>query len=392
MEHRTQVELIQRVHDLLDNKTTHMVDETFERAVEAYIDPARLKRETETVFRYYPIMAAHSSQLADPGDFVTLNALNVPIIVIRSKSGALNAFINVCRHRGTKLVWEECGVQKKALVCPYHGWTYDQDGQLIHITDADGFPDVNKADFGLVRLPVEEKSGFVWVIPSPDRSIDMASFLGTLGHDFDSYKLASHLIYKPYTLRKALNWKLVIDIFLETYHIKYAHTKTIYHLFFNNVGIFDQFYPHMRNLFPKRSIQTLPGTDTANWVLREHANILYYLFPNMLILVQPDHVSYFRVFPNSPEHSTIEAWTLVPEEPITDKARTYWDKNIAMLVSATEEDYVIGELIQQGMKSGANAALKFGRYEQSLMYFHQTVDDALQNDITPTHSRTGAAD
>lgn len=381
MKHSTQVALMQKVLDLLESGTTDMAESTFMRPVEDYYDTGRLAREQQMIFHRSPLMIAHSSQLSDPGDFVTQTLAGRPVVVIRDENGRLNAFLNICRHRGTKVTLEECGKNRKAFVCPYHGWTYDRSGRLIHITDEVGFPDVDKNDYGLVPLPVAEKHGFVWVALAQDTPLDMDAFLGPLAEDFASFAFQSHSTYRPYTLKKAINWKLAFDIFLEGYHVKYAHTKTIYPFFFNNVGVYERFYPHLRNLFPKRSIRELAGTDPHYWDIREHANILYYIFPNVLLLIQPDHASLFRIFPEGTDSSVAHVVTLVPTEPVTEKARNYWDKNIRILFSATEEDFTMGELMQEGLRAGANTHLKFGRYEQALAYFHSTIDDALQAPI-----------
>jgi phenylpropionate dioxygenase-like ring-hydroxylating dioxygenase large terminal subunit len=377
MEHSTQVSLINRVLEFIANNTTDMAERTFRCPTADYYSPDQLEAEKKILFRHYPLVVAHSSELSVAGDFLTCDLNDMPVLLVRSNEGVVKAFINVCRHRGTRLVADVCGSERKAFVCSYHGWTYDQNGSLIQIPDEMGFPDMNRRECGLVRLPVTEQYGFVWVIPTPGKEIDIDLYLGRLALDFDSFALNTHLVYRPYTLRKALNWKLAIDIFLETYHFKQVHAKTIYPMFINNVGVFERFYPHLRNLFPKRTIATLAGTDPSRWNLREHANILYYIFPNTLALVEADHVSVSRLFPDGTDHTRIFVSTLIPAQALDEKARAHWDKNIEILFAATEEDFARGELIQQSIRSGANERLTFGRFEQSLAYFHAAIDSAL---------------
>ncbi|MBI3180098.1 MAG: hypothetical protein HYZ27_10580 [Deltaproteobacteria bacterium] len=100
---------------------------------------------------------------------------------------------------------------------------------------------------------------------------------------------------------------------------------------------------------------------------------MYTIFPNSLLLVQPDHMSFFTVNPLAPEETAIHGYTLLRELPKTARAEAYWEKNIAILHAAIEEDLERGGSIQSGLASGANEHFTFGRYEQSLTWFHDTI-------------------
>jgi hypothetical protein len=153
-------------------------------------------------------------------------------------------------------------------------------------------------------------------------------------------------------------------------------------MFFDNVGLVDPIGPHLRNVFPKRSIRELAGRELAGlpeseWSLRRHANLLFHLFPSTLILVEPDHAAVLHLWPDGPTRTRLQSYTLVPEPPATDKARAYWDANNAILYGATAEDFERGESIQRGLASGANPALTFAAYEHALTHFHAHVDAQL---------------
>ena len=109
MEHATQVALIERVLECVRNKTTHMEGGSFRQQISHYITAAELAREEEMIFRRYPIIVAHSSELPNPGDYLTHSESGVPIVLLRDQAGMLQAFLNVCRHRGTQLVQDRCG-------------------------------------------------------------------------------------------------------------------------------------------------------------------------------------------------------------------------------------------------------------------------------------------
>jgi phenylpropionate dioxygenase-like ring-hydroxylating dioxygenase large terminal subunit len=379
MRHDHQIQLVRRVLAHLEGRTTDRAGGPSRRAVESYTDEARHAREVGRLFRELPVAVAHASELARPGDFVAHDAAGVPLLVTRADDGQLAAFLNVCRHRGTRVEPAGCG-RRERFECPYHGWSYGRDGRLLGVPHQDGFAGVDRAERGLVRVPVGEAAGLVFAIPSPAADgapLDLASWLGPLAGDLAGFGTGTGCVYAPTRRTKALNWKLAIDVFLEAYHLRTAHRDSIYPMFFDNLSLVDPVGPHLRNVFPKRSIRELPGEPEATWQLRRHANILFHLFPNTLILVEPDHAAVLHLWPDGPTRTLLTAYTLVPEPPVTDKARAHWDANNAILYRATDEDFALGESIQAGLASGANRELLFGAFEHALAHFHAQVDARL---------------
>ncbi|MGE0733255.1 MAG: aromatic ring-hydroxylating dioxygenase subunit alpha [Alphaproteobacteria bacterium] len=378
MRQETQVALLKRALARIADKSTDMIERPTETLpVETYFDPAWLKREEAAIFRRYPSVIAHRAQMPKPGDFVTASIAGTPILAMRGADGTVGAFINVCRHRGTLLMPERAGHVSKAMVCRYHAWSYALDGSILAIPHREAFEGFDCAAHGLVRLPSEERHGFVWVTPDPTGNIDVASHLGAMDDDLAGLHLGDHAIYRPGTFARALNWKLIVDIFVEAYHVRHAHRSSIYPIFFDNLGLHDRFGPHTRNVFPTRKILALPK-DEAEWSIRAGANVLYQIFPSTLMLVQPDHVSVFHYAPDGTERTSVNFYTLIPGSPQTDKAAEYWNKNVDILRAAIEEDFEMGEAIQRGLRSGANARLNLGRNEQSIYWFHQSVEAALR--------------
>ncbi|HEY4176669.1 MAG TPA: SRPBCC family protein [Kofleriaceae bacterium] len=232
----------------------------------------------------------------------------------------------------------------------------------------------------LVEVPVGVVAGLIMVRPTPvtpgePRVLDAAAWLGPLAAELESFGLGTSHAYGAYEVDRALSWKLSIDIFLETYHLRTAHKDSIYPLFFDNVGLVDPSGPHLRNIFPKRSIKDLVNAPEDTWSLRHHANVLYHLFPNTLVLVEPDHAAILHLWPIDAERTHLQAYMLVPEAPMTEKAQTYWDANNAILLGATAEDFALGESIQRGLASGANREVAFGAFEHALAHFHAQVDE-----------------
>ena len=257
MEHATQVALTRRVLDFVDRNTTELADAIYLNPTATYTCPKQAERERELLFRGHPLFFGLSCELPKPGDYRADDLSGVPVLVVRAGDGRLRAFLNVCRHRGAKVATGS-GSGKRMFVCPYHAFTYDLEGRLMKL-HAEGFPGVTCEERSLVPIPVAEKHGLIWVQASPGGAIDVDELLGGLGPEMASYKLDTYSHYKTATLAKDMNWKLVIDTFLETWHVATLHRDTIGSIFQPNVNVFDAFGRNGRMIIPRRSILGLQG-------------------------------------------------------------------------------------------------------------------------------------
>ena len=362
MRHETEVALIERILAVAESGGREMAEAPYRAPVSDYVSPERHAREVAALFRRYPVIVAHGSELTAPGDYVTHDLTGVPILVVRGEGGALGAFLNVCRHRGSRLVTARKGHIGKAIVCPYHAWSYDRAGALLSVSDQESFAGIDRASHGLARLSVAERHGLVWVRPSPgDAALDIDGFLGPLTRDFAAFDLGRSVIYAPEELRRAMNWKVMVDTFLEDYHFRFVHGRSVYRFYLDNSAIYERFGAHTRYIIPKRTLLDLKGTDRAGWRLRDHANILYYIFPNTVIVFVADHAAIFAMFPDGPERAVMHLSFCIPEQPATEKAKTYWSKNADLIRTALDEDFRVAEGVQAGFASGANTHLTFGR-------------------------------
>ncbi|MCW5773097.1 MAG: aromatic ring-hydroxylating dioxygenase subunit alpha [Rhodospirillaceae bacterium] len=380
MRHETEVALIRRVLDHLAAGTTDMAPSGHTRPVMYYTDAAQFERERTLLFRHRPLAVAFAAALAKPGDFVTHDLSGVPLLLLRGRDGTLRAFVNACRHRGTRVEWETCGAGKRALVCPYHAWTYGDDGALLHIPHDEGFPDLDRAQHGLVALPAAEHAGLVWTVPGATGmpQPDIGAALAPLAQELDAIGLGGHVPYAPRRYELACNWKLINDASLDSYHVRHGHRRTIAAMFLDTMCIFDRFGANQRLYLAKRSIETLRDAAPATWRARDHGNPLYFFFPGTVVLVEPDHAQVMSLWPVSPDRTIVTGATLLPEPPRSAKARAYWDKNVHIFWTAIAEDFAFMESKHSTLRAGANAVLTFGRFEHSAAWFHDSVDAALE--------------
>jgi phenylpropionate dioxygenase-like ring-hydroxylating dioxygenase large terminal subunit len=381
MEHVEQVALIKRMLGYAARNERDLSGEMGSAPVQSYIDPALYKREIQTLFRQHPIVVGFSSQLAKVGDFLTNNDTGQPILLVRHADGGLRAFLNVCRHRGAQVELAPAGARKRAFVCTYHGWTYDTDGNLVAMTEPEGF-DCDKAQMGLRRLKVAEKYGMVWVVPTAledgaDTTLDIDAYLGPLATDLAPWAMDYWGLQSTAPIYPAMNWKLVMDTFLETYHFRFLHRKSVNPLFLDHYGSYDRLGEHVRICSAKLTMPQLRDKPEAEWRLLDHALVLHIIFPNTVLAWTQDHCGVFTIFPTGVETSLMHLNVLVAPQMRASKAEEYWNVNARLLRSAVDEDFGLGATTQRGFHSGANDRIIFGRNESGLTYWHQAIERAM---------------
>jgi phenylpropionate dioxygenase-like ring-hydroxylating dioxygenase large terminal subunit len=192
---------------------------------EFYLEGPLFEAEAARIWYDHWLYLAHVSELAEPGDFVVRELLGgESVLVTRTADGEIAAMLNVCRHRGARMIDDRCGTLKR-VVCPYHQWTYDLDGRLVGAPSMPNSEVVDYDSLGLYRLPLEVWNGLVFgclgeQAPAP------------IGPEID--RLAPRLReYEPERLRKvaaktyacAANWKVMLENYLECYHCSASHPE-----------------------------------------------------------------------------------------------------------------------------------------------------------------------
>ena len=371
MERETEIGLIEELLGLREAKSHYLDDEIEFNSVDQYQSEVIFQRERDHMFARLPAVAAHVSELPNAGDFVKREIAGRSILVTRDAQGEVRAFLNICRHRGTQLVDEESGC-KHRFTCPYHAWSYANTGELVSVPHMDtGFPDLDKAQYSLKSLQCEERFGFIWVIATPDVSFDFDAYYAPIAAEAEGLDLASMAIAHEEKKIHNSNWKILVEGGIESYHFKVAHRKTIGPYFEDNLSSYQMLGDHMRSVLMRSSMHVLRDQPTNQWRLRDHANIIYTFFPTTQLLVQKDHVVWINSRPVSAGQTELRLATLAPKSRLGEEA--YWEKNHQITSTTLNEDFVIGESIQNGFASGANDVITFGRFEGALPEFNRTI-------------------
>src|SRR5262249_41587432 len=382
MNRQGQIDLLRRLLNHVESRTTALAPAPWHNDVRVYSDPAHLAAEQGVLFRQHPLLMGFASEWAQAGSFRTDDYAGVPILIVRGRDRTLRAFLNVCRHRGAQVA-QGCG-QGRAFSCPYHAWTYDLSGKLMGVPDERCFAGAREQRPGLVELPLCEKHGLVWVIPAA-ASDGAATFgidpwLGGLGPELGSYGFDAWSFYDRRVVPEKMNWKILVDTFHEGYHIGFLHRDSLRTILHGNVADFEAFGPNHRLTFPRKKLERLRSEPEETWDLMWNTALVYSLFPNTLLLVQGDHVELARIFPSEGrvDRAVMELGLYVPHAPATDEELTHWDKNMQLILDVvTGEDFPAGRSIQIGLTSGAQTHTVLGRNEPAMIHYHQSLRAAL---------------
>ncbi|WP_205875757.1 aromatic ring-hydroxylating oxygenase subunit alpha [Mycobacterium camsae] len=373
------VEIVRRILAHIDRGTT---DEgaAWREPVENYLDATRFAREMR-MLRAMPSVFVPSAAIGDPGDHVERTAFGVPLFAVRGRDRSARVFRNACRHRGFTLV-EGAGCAN-ALVCRYHGWTYRLDGSLAHVPHREAFPDLDVHARGLVEVKSHEVDGLIVIDalePAPEPDDDAVGWLTDGTPWRDKLMPAQRLVYVDATLRP-MNWKVLVEQFLEGYHIRSTHKETFFPLQYDDLNVVERFGPNSRLTFPYRNIERLRDRPEDTWTTDARVTYLYQLFPNVMLATFPDLLLMIVIDPVDIGHSMVTVYSMVRPEVAGRAGSDARQRDPvaagALIARGTAEDNEMSEGVQRGLNSGANAFVEFGRHESAAGHFHAVLDDRL---------------
>lgn len=402
MKHAQQVEILKELKSRLDGNIAPDAGKILMSPTSAYKCEKLAQQEWETFFQGHPQIIGFSSELPNSGSFLTLNDFGTPVLATRDNDGKFRAFVNACRHRGSELVSEPRGEQVR-FSCPFHAWTYANDGRLLGIRAQDQFGDIDKSRRGLLELPSEEKYGMLFVHPKIDGVLDVDALLGAeLAQELETWRLGECSHIGESVLDMALNWKIANDTFGETYHFASNHKETVSNLFHGDVHLYDEYGQHHRMTIANKYLDTLCSMPESNWAAVDGTALLYHLFPNIQLVLFNRVVALIRIYPNPSNvgrsltrisHYTAQHMAEhVVEEKSTEEltgdtvyqadtnSRMEWNLATQLeifLSTIEEEDYEVGQKTQITVDSGKIDHLLFGRNEPGLHHFHNNYRNAL---------------
>jgi len=367
-------------------------DRSMSLRADAYTDPKWAQVDLQAIFRRTWQWVCHVEKLSEPGSYVTAYIADMPVMVVRDRSGELRAFYNVCKHRAHELL-SGAGTTR-SIVCPYHAWSYDLTGALVGARRADRMETFDKGSICLDGIQVEEFCGFVYVNLDPaapslaDQAPDLAAEITRWAPDVAHLTHAKRLHYDVKT-----NWKNVIDNFLECYHCHVAHKEFVSLVDMTTYEV--KTHGIWSSHFAEAGKAQNAAYDVSGASVTEHA--VWWLWPNTCLLRYPGRGNFmiFQVLPAGPDR-TVETWDFFLESPELTEAEAESVKYINDVLQV--QDIALVESVQRGMSTPAFDQGRIvydregsGLSEHGVHHFHGLILKAYRALVDDNAGRIGPA-
>ncbi len=340
-----------------------------------YHDEGFFAAEQKAFLRAAPQVVCHASDIVAPGDWQRLDYLGESMLVMRGDDGQARAFMNVCRHRGSRLVDGEAGCAK-VLTCPYHAWSYGRDGRLVGVPHRQEYPGLETETLGLKPVALEEWRGFLFV-RLEDGLPSVAEMMAPYEAEVAPYRFEELRATGKVTLRpRSLNWKTIADNYSDHLHIPVGHPGL--------TRLFGRNYRIEAREWVDRMEGDLVAAPSANASERAYQALLpeaehlpashrrkwlyYKLFPNVAFDIYPDQVDFMQFLPVSATETVIrEISYALPDERREMRAARYLNWRINRRVNAEDSELIAR--VQAGMASASYQPGPLGTSEVCLRSF-----------------------
>lgn len=330
-----------------------------------YTDPNVLEVEKKEIFSKTWQYVAHISQFKKPGDFVTTEVADRPIIVALGQDGELRAFYNVCSHRAAKLVEGEGN--KAVFTCPYHAWTYRTDGSLLRAPNMNGCENFNHEDFCLKTIKLETIQSFVFINLDPNAPSMNEQYPDFLKH-VAKYNLQDlKRVRVKETICKS-NWKIGIDNYLECDHCSIVHKTLVSKLDMNKYEM---------EMYDNYSYQGTPLKGFESEYGLGEGGRYYWLYPNTWFSFDPGpaNLSIHQSIPIDHKTTKYVYTTFFLTEEISKEEQELIDMDALV----RKEDLDICEIVQKGIETGAYSQGRFSLTENLVHHFHLLLQKDLED-------------
>lgn len=366
---------------LPDNKDAVWPSFTVKLPASLYVDQDRFDEEHQKLFMTLPLPLAPSSYLAEPGSFVCRDGFGQSVILTRDKEGKVHALVNSCRHRGSRVTENDEPEKGRLMVCPYHAWSYDLSGKLMGVPRREVFAELDKSELGMVKLPCIEKGGIIWVKMNHLADDDFSDVPDELAADLDAFGVGDMHMF---ALRKHEidgNWKLILDTFLEGYHVIRLHANSLGPLYEDTVVKVDRFGSHLRQTSARIGFtqelleQHVDSIDD----LRRVVTYVYTLFPNTALIFSQDYCNLLIMQPKGMGKTIVHNFMLTNVNPKGEKLRQKWQKSLELTDGvAFPEDFAASAATYQGLQTGVVKELMIGGMEIAMDHFHSILESKMK--------------
>lgn len=325
-----------------------------------YTSEAILEKEKEKLFFKDWLAVGRVEEFPNPGDFRAIDVVGEPIVLCRDKNGELNAFSNICRHRGVALVSGEGNA--RTFVCPYHAWTYDLDGKLLAASRQRGLPQFDPRECRLPRIKLDTWGGFIFInfdphAPSLNEYLDADDYRSAVAY----VKPEEMVLVDTYTYEIDCNWKLVPENLADVYHVQIIHRGTFGGKTYDTNRAISEL-TLTKYGWNKEYISGTMAPDAellfgpAPWLADHEKGALFafsaFLRPNFYLFARADMVQPWVAYPLSATRTRVTGWTCLPKE---FTGRPGFEDKVVILAKFArkfgDEDAALMRAMQKGLGS-----------------------------------------
>ena len=357
-----------------------------------YHNSALLELEMESKFLKHWQIIGQISDVAKPGDYMTLDLGNERAFVVRGNDDKLRAFHNLCRHRGSRVVTGDSGHCKNALVCPFHGWVYNLDGTLRGAARPESYPALDKHEFGLRPIALEVWMGFIFIRFKPGPQSSVAEYLAPYAAEFAHHRPETMLATnKVWMSELPVNWKSVRDVDNEGYHVAMAHPalQDLYGFSYHDISYGPglraskaHFTPTSGRLWSVRNYVKYSEPQTGMPEERRRLWAYYGLFPNSVFITTPETVQFYQELPLDVNRTVVRGITYkYATESREQRAARYLSSRVDRATYA--EDTQLSIWSNESMKSSAFENFHLSDHERFVRAHHDELRAVL-----PAYSMT----
>jgi len=341
-----------------------------------YNDPGFLALEEKYLWKRSWLYALHVDELPKPGSFRVWEKTGSPIVLVRGKDLKIRAFYNSCRHRGAPLV-ESAQGQTQGFFCRYHGWTYDLAGRLTAVREKRDFPGLDLGCRGLNEVRCEQFGN--WVFINEDRdAAPLIESLGPIPGHLENMQLDQLRFIGAKSFDIACNVKILLDAFLETYHLKSIHPQTV-DRFLDSRGTYSVLWrnghslmatPHRRADWKDPGAVGMPEVQTADELFVSQ-NISYNMYPNLVTPISATGIPFCLFWPKGDREMTVEVHWFAPEGA---QDHELWPTRMSNFERILEEDTQFAPHIQRSVESGGCDGMYLSYQERRIYHWHEELD------------------
>ena len=347
------------------------------RPNEIFTGRERFDAEQAKIFQKHAVPIALAAVLPEPGSVVAIEAYGKPLLVTRTRADEIKVFINACQHKGAKLV-EDCAVHKQGrMVCPYHAWTYGLDGKLIGVARADMFEGVMKDQRGLKELPSIVWGGVIYAQLNGG-PLDVSQLHDQIDADFTALGIPGGHVYGRKTFDLKANWKVVLEPFLEGYHVQRLHAASIGALFVDAPSVSDMFGVNIRQVSGRIGYEPSMLDEDADMNVHKLVTHAYTAFPNVVIVTSQYYTSVMILMPYSVDRTIVHYYMITPGPATTPKAEEVFERSYDLIIKVfAGEDFRAAQISQEGLNAGVPESTVYCGLEETVIRYYEALETLL---------------